>query len=122
MNRFLIARDQQRANRAVGITILHGPSMRWRDMALAVLLFVFFVIIVVLIALFIFPPNKWVRMVRRQEQEAIDFGSGSVFPDRDHDHLRRRIRVIGDRSKSPKNSVISNPARAKRCSSSKRKK
>jgi hypothetical protein len=60
MNGFLIACDQERPNRAVRIAVLHTLSIRWRHMALAVLLFVFFVI-VVLIAFFIFPPNKWVE-------------------------------------------------------------
>ena len=37
-------------------------------MALAVLLFVFFVIIV-LIALFIFPPTKWVKWFASQDKK-----------------------------------------------------
>jgi len=39
-----------------------------RPMALAVLLFVFF-IIVVLIALFIFPPNKWVEWFVKNDKK-----------------------------------------------------
>ena len=60
MNGFFVSRDQQRADRAIGIAVLHMLSIRWRHMALAVLLFVFFVIIV-LIGLFVFPPTKWVK-------------------------------------------------------------
>ena len=60
MNRFLVARNQQGADGRICIAVLHTLSIRWRHMALAVLLFVFF-IIVLLIAFFIFPPNKWVE-------------------------------------------------------------
>jgi hypothetical protein len=68
MNRFVVARDQKRTDQAIGVAVLHTLSIRWRDMALAVLLFVFFVI-VVLIALFIFPPNKWVEWFANKDKK-----------------------------------------------------
>jgi hypothetical protein len=60
MDGIVISGDEQRTNWTVGIAVLHSHSIRWRDMALAVLLFVFFCIIV-LIGLFVFPPTKWVK-------------------------------------------------------------
>jgi hypothetical protein len=68
MNGFFVARNEQRPDRAVGITVLHTLSIRWRHMALVVLLFVFF-IIVLLIAFFIFPPNKWVEWFVKKDKK-----------------------------------------------------